>query len=99
MLLMKPVGLETLLERTPGVAGGQPCLAGTGMPVIQIAAHYRKGESASRILKRFPHLSLALIHAAIAYYLANQAAMDLELQREEAQFQREKASAASRRSA
>ncbi len=86
------VELQELIERTPGIAGGRPCLAGTGMPVVQLAVHYRAGESPSRLLRRFPHLDLVRIHAAIAYYLANQAAIDAEIEREALAFQAAKRS-------
>ncbi len=82
--------LGSLIERAEGIAGGRPCLAGTGMPVVQIAIHYRAGESPKRILRRFPHLDLTRIHAAVAYYLANQAAMDAEIERDQREFEREK---------
>lgn len=71
--------LDSLIERTPGVSGGRPCLAGTGMPVIQIAVHYRRGETPRRMLRRYPHLDAPRIHAAIAYYLLHQEEMDAEI--------------------
>ena len=76
-----------LIEQDAAIAGGQPCLAGTGMPVSQMAVHYKAGESPSQILQRFPHLDLARIHAAIAYYLANHERIDAELQADEREFQ------------
>lgn len=84
------VELQSLIESTEGVAGGRPCLAGTGMPVIQIAVHYRAGETPARMLRRYPHLDLQRIHAAIAYYLANQSEMDAELEEEATEFDRAK---------
>lgn len=84
------VELDSLIESTEGVAGGLPCLAGTGMPVIQIAVHYRAGETPRRVLRRYPHLDLQRIHAAIAYYLANQEAMDKQLEADARAFQQAK---------
>ncbi len=85
---MKP--FHSLIECTPGVSGGRPCLAGTGMPVVQIAVHYHRGESPERILRRYPHLDLQRIHAAIACYLLNQAEMDAELAFDAEQFKQAK---------
>lgn len=78
--------LQSLIESTEGVAGGRPCLAGTGMPVVQIAVHYRAGETPRRILRRFPHLDLQRIHAAIAFYLANEAEMDGDIEADAREF-------------
>lgn len=82
------IELQSLIESAEGIAGGRPCLAGTGMPVVQIAIHYRAGESASRILRRYPHLDLQRIHAAIAFYLANRDAMDAEIEADEREFEK-----------
>ncbi|MFN8618327.1 MAG: DUF433 domain-containing protein [Dehalococcoidia bacterium] len=79
--------LQSLIEATEGVAGGRPCLAGTGMPVVQIAVHYRAGETPRRILRRYPHLDLQRIHAAIAFYLANREAMDAEIEADAREFE------------
>lgn len=79
--------LQSLIESDEGVAGGRPCLAGSGMPVVQIAVHYRAGETPRRILRRYPHLDLQRIHAAIAFYLANRAAMDAEIEADAREFE------------
>jgi uncharacterized protein (DUF433 family) len=50
------------IEITPGVRGGQPCLAGTHIAVAEIAATY--------------DLPLAGVYAALAYYYDHQAAID-----------------------
>lgn len=89
------IELDSLIESTPGVAGGRPCLAGTGMPVVQIAVHYRAGETPKRILHRYPHLDLQRIHAAIAFYLANRGSMDDEIAAEAADYAIEKQAARS----
>lgn len=82
------VELTALIETTEGVAGGRPSLAGSGMPVIQIAVHYSRGETPRRILRRYPHLDLQRVHAAIAYYLANKSEMDAEIESDAREFDR-----------
>ncbi|MBA4179461.1 MAG: hypothetical protein C0506_02635 [Anaerolinea sp.] len=86
------VQIDSLLTRTPGVYGGRLCLAGTRYPMTQVAVHYREGMTADEIVAEFEGLSLAAVHAAIAYYLANRAAVDAEIE-EDTQLYREAAAA------
>jgi len=82
MASIAPFDIGTLIESTPGVYGGQPCLAGTRYPVLQIAVHYQEGMSAEEIFDHFPDLDLPRVYAGITYYLANKAAIDAELEQE-----------------
>lgn len=66
-----PVDVGTLITRTSGVQGGKPCLAGTRIRVQTIATMAAQGLDANGILSELPHLDLARIHAALAYYYAN----------------------------
>ena len=59
------------ISRTPGVRGGRPTIAGTGISVRAIAVDSNLGESPEEIAANRPHLSLAQVHAALAYYCAN----------------------------
>lgn len=81
------VDIGTLVTRTPGVVGGRPCLKGTAIPILRIAVMQEEGLSASEMLEEYPHLDLALIHAGLAYYFANRAAIDFELDEERRQFE------------
>ena len=57
------------IEITPGVCGGKPRVAGHRIRVQDIAVwHEVQGQSADEIVSRFPQLSLADVHAALAYY-------------------------------
>jgi uncharacterized protein (DUF433 family) len=77
-----PVDIGGLITSTPGVHGGKPCLAGTRTRVNTIAAMSMQGIDAEHILGEFPHLDLARIHAALAYYYANQERIEAELEAE-----------------
>ena len=81
--------IGTLIHRRPGLNGGRPCLAGTGMSVHQIAVEYTSGAAPEEILRRYPHLDLARIHAGITYYFANRAWLDVEIEEEVLAYQRE----------
>ncbi len=72
-----PVDIGTLIVSTPGYVGGRPRIAGTRMPVTTIAHYWQQGYSAEDIVNRaFPHLQLAQVHAALAYYFTNQELID-----------------------
>ena len=74
-----PFDIGGLIESTPDVYGGEPCLAGTRFPVLQVAAEYAAGLSAEEIAESYAGLVLVKIHAAIAYYLANKSVIDAQL--------------------
>ena len=90
--------IGTLIEQTPEICGGRPRIAGTGISVRRIAGWYKLGQNAEEIATQIPHLTLAQVHAALAYYLANQATMDAEMAAEQAEADRlEREHAAARR--
>ena len=66
--------MSTLIERqhitsTPGVCGGKPCIAGTRIRVQDIYVwHELQSQSAAEIVRDFPQLSLADVHAALTYF-------------------------------
>lgn len=82
------VDIGSLIIRTPGIKGGRPCLAGTGMPVKRIAGWHRLGMEPEEIAAQYEHLNLAQIHAALAYYYANREEIDRDLEAEEAEYDR-----------
>jgi uncharacterized protein (DUF433 family) len=73
------VEIGSLIERDPTIRGGRPCLAGTGVSVHRVVQWYRLGLVAEEIADRIGHLSLAQVHAALAYYHANQEQIDAEI--------------------
>lgn len=78
------VDIGSLIRSTPGVNGGRPCIAGTGISVLQIAALFGSGLTPEEIHAEYPQVSVASVLAAITYYMANREAIDAEL-REEAE--------------
>ena len=67
-----PSGIEigTLIDRDPAIRGGRPKIAGTGLTVRRIVGWYKMGMPPEEIAIEYPHLSLAQVHAALAYYHA-----------------------------
>ena len=74
--------IGSLISRSSGIRGGRPCIAGTGVTVRRIAQWHNMGLVPEEIARKFGHLSLAQVHAALAYYHANQAEIDTNLEAE-----------------
>jgi uncharacterized protein (DUF433 family) len=81
---MAVVDIGTLIVRSPEIRGGRPRIAGTGVTVRTIALCHRSGRSAEELADEFPHVTLADIHAALAYYYANRAEMEHDIAEEAA---------------
>lgn len=77
-----------LIEVDPEIRGGRPCIAGTGVTVHRVATWYKLGHAPEEIADNFGHLSLAQVHAALAYYHANQAEIEADLAAEEQESER-----------
>jgi uncharacterized protein (DUF433 family) len=76
---MEPT-LTQHIEIRPDKCGGKPCVAGTRIRVWDIyVLHERLGKTPDEILDDYPDLSLADIHAALAYYFGNQAEIDAQM--------------------
>ena len=74
--------IGSLISQRPDIRGGRPCVAGTGVSVRRIAQWHNMGLIPEEIARKFGHLSLAQVHAALAYYHANQAEIDADLEAE-----------------
>ena len=59
------------IVRVPGIAGGEPVIAGTRITVALIARLLQAGDEPADIIARYPHLAPAAVYAAISYYLAH----------------------------
>jgi uncharacterized protein (DUF433 family) len=61
--------LGSYIDAHPDKCGGKPCIAGTRIRVQDVYVwHELRGQSPDEIVAAFPHLSLAQVHAALAYY-------------------------------
>jgi uncharacterized protein (DUF433 family) len=87
-----PVDIGTLIARIPGIRGGQLHVVGAGVSLRTIVYMEREGLTPKEIVDDMPHLSLAQVHAALAYYYANKEQVDTEmaeLEEEERQIEEE----------
>lgn len=78
------VDIGTLIARNPNIRGNRPIIAGTGVTVQRIVGWYKLGLSPEEIAREFGHLSLAQVHAALAYYHANRDEIEASIARDEA---------------
>jgi uncharacterized protein (DUF433 family) len=81
---MAAVDIGTLIVRSPEIRNGRPRIAGTGVTVRTIAICNKAGLGAEEIAAEFPHLTLAHVYAALAYYHANSEEIERDLAEEEA---------------
>lgn len=78
------VVLDGYIEIKSEVRGGQPCIAGTRIRVADIVLmHLRLGQSLEEIAGKYD-LSLAAVHAAMAYYYDHQSELDRSIEEDEA---------------
>lgn len=78
----------TMITTSPGIHGGRPIIAGTGVTVQRIAVLYKNGSIPEEIARKIEHLSLAQIHVAIAYFHLNRAAIEADIAAEDAEYER-----------
>lgn len=76
--------IGSLIDRDPAIRAGRPKIAGTGVTVMRVAAWYKMGLTPEEIASEYGHISLAQVHAALAYYHANPEEIEADLAEEEA---------------
>ena len=66
----------TGIERTPGVCGGDACIAGTRIPVWVLEGFRRLGWTEAKILASYPTLGASDLATAWAFVEAHRAEID-----------------------
>ena len=84
MNMRTTVDIGTLIERSPEIRKGRPYIAGTGVTVRCIAGWHNVGLAPEEIAAKMEYLTLAQIHAALAYYHANRDEIDSDIAAEDA---------------
>ena len=89
IMFMEPLAAieptETLeiprIVRTPGTCGGKPRIDGHRIKVEHIAVCYeRLGMSPDEIVDEHPTITLAQVHAALAYYFEHKTEVDADIE-------------------
>jgi uncharacterized protein (DUF433 family) len=75
--------LADFIVKTVGVCGGQPRVAGTRIKVKHIYVWVeRMGMSPAQVVAEYPHLTMAQVHAALAYYWSHPAEIQQDIDNE-----------------
>jgi uncharacterized protein (DUF433 family) len=82
------VEIGSLIESSPEIRGGRPRIAGTGVTVQRIVGWYQQGLTPNEIIVELPHLTLAQVFAALAFYHANRDEMDADIAQSQAEAER-----------
>jgi uncharacterized protein (DUF433 family) len=82
------VDIGSLIVSSPDMKHGRQRLAGTGITVQRIALWYKLGYGLEEMVRKYPHLTLAHVHAALAYYHANQVEIEAGTAADEAEYER-----------
>jgi uncharacterized protein (DUF433 family) len=81
------VDIGTLITQSHEICCGRPRVAGTSISVMRIAGWHRLGYNPEEIARK-TDLTLAQIHAALAYYHANQETIDSDIGHEASEYDR-----------
>ncbi len=80
MAASTPVIIHPHITKDPKVCGGSPIIAGTRFPVRSVVFYSLKiGFTPEEIVEKFPHLTLAQIYDALAYYYDNRAEIEQDI--------------------
>lgn len=71
------------ITKTPGVCGERACIAGHRVRVLDVAIwHQQYGWSPDEIVSQIPSITLADVHAALAYYYDHREEIQEEIRAE-----------------
>lgn len=68
-----------LVTTNPAVRNGRPCIVGTGLRVIDVAMASLFHQRTPAEIATDYDISLAAVHAALAYYYEHKAALDTDI--------------------
>jgi uncharacterized protein (DUF433 family) len=85
MAISTGVEIGSLIYKRPDIHDGRPSISGTGISVQNIAILHNQGAYPEEIARR-KYLTLAQVHAALAYYYANKDEIDLSIVEDVAEY-------------
>jgi uncharacterized protein (DUF433 family) len=78
------LNLEDYIVKTPGVCSGQPRIAGTRIKVKHVYTWVEQmGMAPAQVVAEYPHLTMAQIHAALAYYWSHREEIHQDIEKED----------------
>ncbi len=84
--------IREYIVATPDTCGGKPRIAGSRIRVKDIVIwHVRQGMTPAEIVSKWPHLTLAAVYAALAYYHDHREELNAEIVADQAWYEEQKA--------
>lgn len=80
--------INTMIVQSSEIRKGRPRIAGTGVTVHRIATWYNLGHTPEEIAAQYPHLTLAKVFAALAWYFEHQEMIDAEMLEDQQEAER-----------
>lgn len=68
-----------MIQQTPGVCGGNPCIGDTRIPVWQVWSIYRETKDLNSILDEFPQLTPSDVLSAIVYTVGHRKEIEQQI--------------------
>jgi uncharacterized protein (DUF433 family) len=91
-----PPVMREHIASTPDTCGGKPRIAGSRIRVKDVAIwHDHQGMTPSEIVSNWPHLTLASVYAALAYYHDHREEINAEIVADQAWYEEQKANSPS----
>lgn len=79
-----PASLAEYVVKTPGVCSGQPRIAGTRIKVKHVYTWVEQmAMTPAQVVSEYPHLTMAQVHAALAYYWSHPDEIHQDIENEE----------------
>lgn len=75
--------IYTHITKQPGVCGGKAAIDQTRVRVNNVVCIVRDGGTVEDVIVAYPQLTLAQVHAALAYYYDHREEIDAELEEDE----------------
>lgn len=76
--------LADYIVKTPGVCSGQPRIAGSRIKVKHVYIWVEQmGMTPAQVVAEYPHLTMAQVHAALAYYWSHPDEIHQDIESEE----------------
>lgn len=81
--IIEPTTEKRHIESVPGRCGGKPCIVGHRIRVQDIVLWTEQGMTPDEIASAYPQITLADVHAALAYYFDNTEAINRDIREDE----------------
>ncbi|MGK7893936.1 MAG: DUF433 domain-containing protein [Xenococcus sp. (in: cyanobacteria)] len=67
---------DKVIQKTPGISGGQACIRNTRIPVWTLVSLLQQGATEQELLRNYPTITLDDLNSVIEYYYKYQSEID-----------------------